>query len=138
MCAGHALHFSRISRLYFVPGYAVNLSLEMSVSCQDVLIGVLKYDFDDQAYLVLRAAVLQRVHSAAARQLADPSRHPDQATEDFNDFSRCYTWSLLGASVMYVHAGMPMLHLQLCQCVAKAVVQSTPLPLSFGNPAHMC
>lgn len=117
---------SLILQPHSVSGYAVNLSLEMSVSCQAVLIGVLKDSFDDQAFLVLRAAVLQRMRSAAARQLADPSQPPDQATEDFKGFLRCCAWRLLGTSGMCTLA---------CQCCIACCVNVLQRQLCT---AHHC
>ena len=77
----------------------VNVNLAMSSSQQAVLAGILQSDFDDQAFVILRAAVLQRMQSAAARQLLQQSSFAAKGISDVKsielDTYWC-TWNLLG------------------------------------------
>ena len=131
VCVGHAVHANVI--LCFLSGYAVNLSLEMSVGCEAVLIGVLKDDLDDQAFLILRAAVLQRMRSDAARQLADPSHPSDQATKEAKPLLRGCTWALLGTmrTLAYqccIISCVNVLHGQWCKadhCLTQLLILHT-------------
>ena len=54
----------------------------MSTCQRAVLAGILRSDFDDQAFVILRAAVLQRMQSIAARQLLQRSLSADKGISD--------------------------------------------------------